>query len=78
MIDRSTSLVFELIRAFIPSLLICEFQEIMIKTEGAMVMISIFPIVSLWNVVVAIATKVIIPFPSKAYVINPPPEACYR
>ena len=44
MINGSTLPVFELIRAFIPSLLICKFQEDMIKTEGAMVMTSIFPL----------------------------------
>ena len=38
-IDRSTSLIFEFIRAFIPSLTICKFQEDMIKIEGA-----IFPL----------------------------------
>ena len=36
MIDGSSSPVFELLRAFIPSLLIYKFQEYMIKTERAM------------------------------------------
>ena len=44
MIDISTSQVFELIRAFIPSLIICKFQEDMIKIEGAMLITSIFPL----------------------------------
>ena len=35
-------------------------------------------IVSLWEFVVAIATKVFIGFPWKANVIHAPPEACYR
>ena len=38
MIKRPTSPVFELIRAFIPSLLICKFQEDLIKTEEVMQM----------------------------------------
>ena len=37
-----------------------------------------FTIVSLRNLVVALATKVFIGFPSKASTINAPPEACYR
>ena len=65
---RPTSPVFELIRVFISSI-----SEDMIKTEGAMVMTSIFP-----YLVVAIATKGFIQFPSKAYVINPSSETCYR
>ena len=36
------------------------------------------PILSLWGLVVGIATKVFFGFPPKAYAINPPPEACYR
>ena len=37
-----------------------------------------FPIVSLWDIVVAKATKVFIGFPWKPYVIDVPPEACYK
>ena len=70
---RSTSPVFELIRAFITSLLIYKFQEDMIKINGATVKTSI-----LWNLVVAIASKVFIQYPSKALIINPHPEACYK
>ena len=44
MIDKWTPLVFKLIQAFILTLPLCNFQEDVIKTEGAMVMTSIFPL----------------------------------
>lgn len=38
MINMRTSSVFELIRAFIPRLLLCKFQEDLIKTKGLVLM----------------------------------------
>ena len=50
--------VFELVRDFIHVHLKCKFQERLIKTEGVMVMKSIFfSIVSPWDLVVATGTS---------------------
>ena len=69
--------VYKLIWDFIHVHLICKFQEHPIKTAGVFGEDKHFLIVSLWDILVTIATKVFIGFPCKAYVMDFPSEACF-
>ena len=55
-------------------LVTCKYEEDPIKNEGARVDTNIFPIITLWELSVAMETRVpILPGP-KPNAINPPPQ----
>ena len=64
---------FELVRDFMDVLVTCKYEEDPIKNEGARVD-NIFPIITLWELFVAMETRVpILPGP-KPNEINPSPK----
>ena len=65
---------FELVRDVMDVLVTCKYEEDPIKNECARVGTTFFPIITLWELFVAMETRVpILPVP-KPNAINPPPQ----
>ena len=71
---------FKLIRAFMVGLVICKNEEDPSKNEGTRVVTTflplykIFPIITLWELSVAMETRVLIRSRQKPNTVNPPPQ----